>query len=386
MLPSLGQIPFLKHLRISDLVGLPSIGAEFYKNGESCWEAPFPSLETLHFNRVSFWKEWHSTERNAFPLLKELNMSDCSLLAGDLPDHLPSLEKLTVIGCKQLACSLPRAPMLSQLSILGSEKVRMQELPLSLCSLQVGGSDLVESVMEAISHSGPNCLRNLAISKCSSAVSFPGACMLASLLTLEITDCKRIDSQCNKHRCFSLNSLFFNHLGCASLMSFSTLPQLQLLTIERCPEIDSFPDSLPPKLRQLCIRNCKKLVRFLATMDIHSHSLIHLHIEGACESVKSFPNENFLLPSLKSLYLQGFTSLETLDCKGLSRFASLRKLTISDCPKLENMEGGKLPISLIQLTISESPLLGRRCEMKDSQIWPKISHIHCIKVDQRRIW
>ncbi|MED6169678.1 hypothetical protein PIB30_023540 [Stylosanthes scabra] len=133
---------------------LPSIGAEFYKNGESCWETPFPSLETLYFNRMSCWKEWHSIEQNAFPQLKELNISDCSVLAGNLPDHLPSLEKLTVIGCEQLACSLPRAPMLSQLSILGSEKVRMQELPLSLCSLQVGGSDLVESVMESISHSG----------------------------------------------------------------------------------------------------------------------------------------------------------------------------------------------------------------------------------------
>ncbi|KAL4394676.1 hypothetical protein AHAS_Ahas02G0175800 [Arachis hypogaea] len=61
--------------------------------------------------------------------------------------------------------------------------------------------------------------------------------------------------------------------------------------------------------------------------------------------LKSLPNESLLLPSLKLLYLQGFTSLETLDCKGLAGFASLQELTITDCPKLENMAGGKLPIS-----------------------------------------
>ncbi|PNX78074.1 disease resistance protein [Trifolium pratense] len=69
------------------------------------------------------------------------------------------------------------------------------------------------------------------------------------------------------------------------------------------------------------------------------------------------------------------SSLHTLECTGLLHLTSLQKLRIEECPKLENMEGERLPASLIQLEIVGCPLLEERCRMKHPQIWPKISHI-----------
>ncbi|KAK9192535.1 hypothetical protein WN944_003228 [Citrus x changshan-huyou] len=54
-LPSVGQLPFLKELRISGMDGVKSVGSEFY--GNSC-SVPFPSLETLSFFQMTEWEEW----------------------------------------------------------------------------------------------------------------------------------------------------------------------------------------------------------------------------------------------------------------------------------------------------------------------------------------
>ncbi|MED6106117.1 hypothetical protein PIB30_002010 [Stylosanthes scabra] len=67
MLPSLGQLPSLKHLSISSFLRLEIVGAEFYRDDESFLETPFPMLETLSFESMPCWKEWCSLEWNAFP-------------------------------------------------------------------------------------------------------------------------------------------------------------------------------------------------------------------------------------------------------------------------------------------------------------------------------
>ncbi|MED6208699.1 hypothetical protein PIB30_047743 [Stylosanthes scabra] len=98
MLPSLGQLPSLKHLFISNFSRLEIVGAEFYRDDESCLETPFPMLEVLSFWSMSCWKEWHSFELNAFPQLRELTISRCPMLRGDLPNHLPSLRNKVLEG------------------------------------------------------------------------------------------------------------------------------------------------------------------------------------------------------------------------------------------------------------------------------------------------
>ncbi|MED6208134.1 hypothetical protein PIB30_042312 [Stylosanthes scabra] len=94
VLPSLGRLPFLKNLSISSFEILEIVGVEFYRDEESCLETPFPMLETLCFDSLTCWKEWHLMGLNAFPQLRELTIRFCRMLRGDLPNYLPSLQSL----------------------------------------------------------------------------------------------------------------------------------------------------------------------------------------------------------------------------------------------------------------------------------------------------
>ncbi|XP_029146798.1 putative disease resistance RPP13-like protein 1 isoform X1 [Arachis hypogaea] len=423
MLPSLGQMPSLKHLSISDFESLESVGAELYfnQNGESCLETPpFPMLETLSFYSMPCWKEWHSLEFNAFPRLRKLTIWDCPMLRGDLPSQLPSLQSLQITYCKRLSSCLPRAPAITDLSI--------------------SGKHLVESVVEAITHMQLSYLTSLKISGCSSHIWFPVSAIPPSLQHLTIQDCRELEFQmdgqhhslqvlwiqnsCDSVASFSLLDSFPNLMrvniefcenmecivvsrslsslrylwinNCGSLKTVSTLwmaaPQLENLTLLGCPEVDLSPtgDGDPHRsLRYLSICYSEKVVSSAAFMNSQFHGLTYLSIHGGFDesvSVKSFPKEGWLPASLESLGLFDMKSVETLECKGLAHLTSLQELSIWYCDKLENMEGEKLPASLIQLIINGSPLLGKRCQMKDPQVWPKISHIPAIQVDNTWIW
>ncbi|KAK7303306.1 hypothetical protein RJT34_14209 [Clitoria ternatea] len=142
---------------------------------------------------------------------------------------------------------------------------------------------------------------------------------------------------------------------------------------------------MPPSLRSLDIQNCEKLLRnpSLTTMDM----LTSLSIIGPYHGVKSFPEKGLVLlpPSLTSLWLWSLQSFVTLDCNGLLHLTSLQRLSIDNCPKLENMVGERLPASLIKLEIWKCPLLEERCQTKHPHIWPKISHIQGIWVEDRWI-
>ncbi|XP_057451378.1 putative disease resistance protein At3g14460 [Lotus japonicus] len=435
-LPSLGHLPSLKDLAISDFNTLETIDASFFnKNNDDSLLTPFPSLESLEFIRMPCWEVWSCFEPHAFPQLKRLRVQHCPKLRGDLPSHLPALEELDIQKCEQLTCSLPMAPSMRLLVINDVNKVVLQDFPL---------------------------LKHLTLKDCSSMMSFLGDCLPASLMTLEIERCRelefpqqqqqtlelleilQIQSSCDSlmslpleafpnlkklyisdcvnlesisvshSRDFTLQNLRDLHISkCPNLVSLAReglaaprmtgfrvsgcdkveslpprmntlLPNLVLLSIAYCPRIKSFPEEgLPPSLTTIVIRNSTKLLSCLAwpSMD----KLTYLQIYGPCDGIKSIPKEGLLPSSLKSLLLYDFSSLETLDCKGLLHLTSLKQLTIEKCPKLENMAEAKLPTSLTELDISECPLLGEQCRVKHPQIWPKISHIHRIQVDSKVI-
>ncbi|XP_016179461.1 putative disease resistance RPP13-like protein 1 [Arachis ipaensis] len=430
MLPSLGQLPFLKHLDISMFERLAIVGAEFYRNDESCLETPFPMLETLRFYSMPCWEEWRSLEFNAFPRLRELIIWNCPMLRGDLPNQLPSLEDLFIQNCEQLSCCVPRAPAITSLGIEGSNEVRIGELPPLLDKLSIDGKHQAESVMEAIAHTQLTCLTYLCISGCSSHVLFPVSSIPASLQELTISNCNKLEfrmegqhhslhdltihNSCDSVTSLSLDSFpnllrvkiskcekmeslvvsrslsclrSLNINNCGSLKSLKTLwmasPQLEDLRLLGCPEIDLCATGDPQRsLRNLTISYCEKQLSCVASQF---HGLTHLRIEGEYESVKCLPKEGWLPATLESLTLGRIESVEMLECKGLAHLTSLQQLRIEYCYNLENIDGEKLPASLLRLIILGSPL-GKRCEMKDPQVWPKISHIPAIQVDWRWIW
>ncbi|MED6133184.1 hypothetical protein PIB30_026256 [Stylosanthes scabra] len=441
MLPSLGQLPNLKSLTITNFPVLQKVGGEFYRSDNLCSATPpFPSLEHLEFDNMPCWQEWDSFDPSAFPQLKYLELRDCPRLSKGLPDHLPVLKTLSIRGCQKLVSSLPRAPV-THIVISESNCLVLQDLPLSLNSLSLSGSQVVQSMFKVIANMVPTCLKSLSISDCWFAVSFPGDCLPASLKSLHIKNCRRLELPNQQHQflevlsiinsCDSLTSLspeMFPNLTkldftkCHNLESLTvsydaalqnlktltiddcrrfaffgreritvagkncSLPKLQNLTIKHCPRLDLFPiRELVPNLRSLNITNCVKLLSLVTSEEFHPQGLLHLIIGGDCDRLKSFPMEGTLPASLMHLELNGLLSLETLDCKGLVGLTSLQQLIIADCPKLENLDGERLPACLSQLYIYYSPSMEKLYREKDSRIWPKMSHIPEIRTIVHRI-
>ncbi|XVF82276.1 hypothetical protein PTKIN_Ptkin16aG0033000 [Pterospermum kingtungense] len=93
-LPSVGQLPLLKNLRIKGLHNVTSVGVEFF--GEKTTNA-FPSLEILEFENMPNWESWSVfevvKEAREFPKLHELAIVNCPELVGSIPEYLPSFRE-----------------------------------------------------------------------------------------------------------------------------------------------------------------------------------------------------------------------------------------------------------------------------------------------------
>ena len=458
MLPSLGQLPSLEYLYISNMNSLKTIDVGFYKKDDCSSMMPFPSLEYLHISNMPCWEVWSAFDSEAFPVLKELYIENCPKLRGDLPDHLLALKTLTIRNCELLVSSVTGAPTLRKLEISKSNKLIFDVFPLFVEHIVIEGSPMVESVMEAITNIQPTSLHHLSLENCSSSISFPGDRLPASLKTLcirglselkfpmlekhELLESLTIINSCVSLKSLSLvtfpnlTSLQINNcenmesllvLGSESLKSLNdfqiglcpnfvsfpgeglSAPNLTCFVVSDCDKLKSLPDhmgTLFPKLEYLCISNCQQIECFpigvmpsnLRTISIGNcekllsdlrwismDMVTTIKVCGPCDCINSFPKEGLLPPSLTSLHLFNFSSLEMLECKGLLHLKSLQELNIFNCKRLQNIRGERLPVSLTKLSIGQCPMLKKRCNRKDRQIWPKICHVRGIKIDCRWI-
>ncbi|XP_057743159.1 putative disease resistance protein At3g14460 [Arachis stenosperma] len=449
MLPSLGQLPSLKALDIQGFLQLKCVGMEFYKgiDDPSLHIAPpFPLLESLKFDKMACWEEWHLPDSKAFPQLKTLQITDCPMLNRDMLhqvfmrivssssdalkvhklviesqaagfpvmslrgdtlsirgsesvvesafneminiNHLPSLQEIQILRCSfalswRNNCLLPKS--LQKLAIRRCSKLEFPQhkydlvelLILESCdsltsfsldafpnlkNLEIRGCRNLESV--SMSEAPHSALQSLSITYCEKLVSFAGDGLAAPNLTrLNVSRCSKLEALPR-----DMNSL---------------LPSLHSLDICACPNVCMSPEGgLPPNLKELTAGGCEKQVKDLSWMA-NLDALTHLRIYGlGCENIKSYPEVGSLphLPSLTTLKIWWFNNLETLECNELLRLTSLQQLHIEYCWNLENMEGEKLPPSLLLLQIKLCPFLGEHCKNKNQQIWPKISHIPTIQV------
>ncbi|MED6161801.1 hypothetical protein PIB30_064194 [Stylosanthes scabra] len=284
-LPSLGQLPSLQQLEISVLDVLERIGEEFYKSGESCHEGtPFRSLEMLAFRSMNGWREWHIPDKlDVFPKLETLIMHDCPVLSGDLSARLPALEKLEFWNCEKLACSLPRAPKLHRIYANSFQNSIIDVTP---HEVRIQLSQLVQSVLECISHIQPSCIQRLRIKSCGSAISISGDYLPASLQYLHISDCSKLTFP-NK----LLTEIFMYKCDSVTLFPFGALPNLKTLRISNCRRL-SLSLSQFPNLETL---DCKGLH--------HLTSLKELIIED-CPKLENITQEN-LPASISKLYIYG---------------------------------------------------------------------------------
>ncbi|XP_057744607.1 putative disease resistance protein At3g14460 [Arachis stenosperma] len=444
VLPSLGQLPSLKSLRIERFDELKSIGKEFYKNEghqHSSLIAPFPSLETLEFDQMTSWEEWHLPDSEAFPQLKRLQIRHCRMLKGDMVNQV----------LMRIVSSSSDVSKVRQLKIREHRPRWIKEMRLDGDRLSIRGFECVaECAFKARIIHHLTSLQEIEISGCVSVVSLGGNCLPKSLQKLTISRCRQTELLQQQHKydlvhlqiyksCASLTSLSLDafpniqnleikwcsnlesvsmsepphaalqHLtisNCPQFVSFpqeglatpnlthlhvsrcsklEALPNLESLDIAGCPNICRWPEGgLPANLKELRIGECKEQLRGLSWMG-NLDNLTHLTIsdcDGWESRIKSYPEVGSLprLPSLTTLHLFNFNTLETLECNELLRLTSLQELHISWCDKLENIAGEKLPPSLLLLQLDGCGLLGEHCKNKHQQVWSKISHIPTIIV------
>ncbi|XP_057744497.1 putative disease resistance protein At3g14460 [Arachis stenosperma] len=323
MLPSLGQLPSLKSLRIQGFDQLRSIGMEFYQNEDdhsSLHIAPFPSLETLEFSDMPSWEVWHLSNSETFPQLRKLEITDCPMLKEDMLNQV----------FLQIIFSLSEGSKIRKLLVGEDHFGSSQRMILEGDTLIISGyKSVVESAFEAMSINHLVCLQELRIIQCWFAVSFQGNRLPESLQKLTIENCGELEFGDQHQLNYNLLDLSIEAGSCSSLTSFSldAFPNLKTLKISECENLKSLSLSQPPHtaLQHLTIYSCPEFVSFTGE-GLAAPNLTHLEITD-CNKLEALPSDmNTLLPNLKSLHM--------LHCLGICRLP----------------EGG-LPPNLIELTI-----------------------------------
>ncbi|GAY68538.1 hypothetical protein CUMW_264930 [Citrus unshiu] len=390
-LPSVGQLPSLKHLSVCGMSRVKRLGSEFYGNDPPI---PFPCLETLIFENMQEWEDWipHGSSQGVvegFPKLRELHILRCSKLKGTFPEHLPALEMLVIEGCEELSVSVSSLPALCKLQIGGCKKVVWESatghlgsqnsvshngLLQDICSLKrltIGSCPKLQSLvaeeekdqqqqlcelscrLEYLGLSGCqglvklpqsslslSSLREIYICYCSSLVSFPEVALPSKLKKIRISSCDALKSLPEAWMC-------------------DTNSSLEILSILYCHSLTYIAEvQLPPSLKRLDIKDCDNIRTLTVEEGIQSSSsrrytsslLKQLRI-NRCPSLTCIFSKNELPATLDSLEVgnlpPSLKSLEVLNCSKLESIAerldnntSLETITVSFCKNLKNLPSG----------------------------------------------
>ncbi|KNA19228.1 hypothetical protein SOVF_063530 [Spinacia oleracea] len=127
VLPSLGQLPFLKNLHIEGMCYVKYVDSHFC--GESKTGA-FPSLESLIIKDMMHLQRWETLPDNSMPQLRVLLVQNCpNLFLMQSFNHMNSLQNLEINRCNRLN-SLPMLPVsIQSLIIIKSDVVKQLYQP-----------------------------------------------------------------------------------------------------------------------------------------------------------------------------------------------------------------------------------------------------------------
>ncbi|KAM0060922.1 putative leucine-rich repeat domain superfamily [Helianthus debilis subsp. tardiflorus] len=311
------------------------------------------------------WKKWL---RGVFPCLQHLIINNCPNLVEVTLEALPSLNALNMFNCDSavLRSLVEVAPAVTKLDIRNISGLNdvvwrgimaylgaVEELEISYCN-EI--SYLVKSYADASKFLVK--LRKLVVSCCDNLVSLgekeeEDNCdtnLLTSLRILAVWNCNNIE------RCSCPNGIEELSVGnCSSVLAVL------------------FPNGGQEKVRSLVIYNCRKLLesewggRMMNNNNNNNNRSNMSMLE--CVHISDWPNLKSVNELICSVHL---TELIIEDCESLESFpadnlASLKKLVLRNCPKLD------VSFSHDKLTSLEEVLI-RNCPRIDpsfpSGIWP----------------
>ncbi|KAL9451901.1 hypothetical protein AB3S75_013476 [Citrus x aurantiifolia] len=407
-LPSVGQLPSLKHLAVCGMSRVKRLGSEFYGNDPPI---PFLCLETLRFEDMQEWEDWipHGSDQGVvegFPKLRELHILRCSKLKGTFPEHLPALEMLVIEGCEELSVSVSSLPALCKLQIGGCKKVVWESATGHLGSQN---SVVCRDASNQVFLAGPlkpqlPKLEELEINDMKEHKyiwkSHDGLLQdICSLKGLTIDSCPKLQSlvaeeEKDQQQQLCELSCRLEYLGLSDCQGLVKLPQSSLslsslreIFIYKCSSLVSFPEvALPSKLKKIEIRECDALKSLPEAWMCDTNSSLEILEIWSCHSLTYIAGVQLPL-SLKRLDILNCDNIRTLTVEegihssSSRRYTSslLEELEIRDCPSLtcifsknelpatlESLEVGNLPPSLKFLFVYECSKLESIAERLDN--------------------
>ncbi|KAL9992039.1 putative P-loop containing nucleoside triphosphate hydrolase, leucine-rich repeat domain superfamily [Helianthus debilis subsp. tardiflorus] len=384
-----------------------------------------PSLKELLIEGLHGWKKWSG---DVFPRLQKLDIEDCPNLVEVTLEAMPSLNDLRISKCD--------SGVLRSLVEVASAVTKLDIRRISgLNDVVWGGVIEYLGAVEELVIGECNEIRYLVKSDADASK------ILVMLRKLEMWFCDNLVSigekekeevNCRSNLLTSLRTLYVYH--CKNMERCSCPDGIEELRVWSCSSMTvvSFPKGGQEKLKRLTIYNCRKLLErgwggqktnnnnrssipmledvwisdwrnLKSTIELNC--LVHLTELAIhnCENLESFPDT---LASLKKLAIRDCPKLE-VSFLG-DNLTSLKELTIvncprmdaslpgwvwpptlqilaigklkkpfSECPKMKDLPEMLLPSLLSLYIMGDCPALKERCSKKGSY-WPLISHIPCI--------
>ncbi|KAF9664202.1 hypothetical protein SADUNF_Sadunf17G0131600 [Salix dunnii] len=350
------SLPALKYLNIVACGKLQSLlGMDFSA-----------SLEPLTGNSSS------NSEACEYPNLKILSLEHCSNFES-LFCSLPSLENLKIVACGKLQSlhGMGFSASLEPLTGNSSSNSEVCEYPkLKILSLEHC------SKFESLFCSLPS-LENLKIVACGKLQSLHGMGFSASLEPLTG------NSSSNSEVCEYPNLKFLSLEHCSNLKTVHCLlPSLEHLELYNCGHLEPFLGMgfssssglrCPSKLKSIVILGCRKLLAGCDKWGMGRFpSLSTLSLDYSDEVESPLKQRAFLPTLFTFLLIRDLPNLKSLELQGLT---SLYGLELEDCPMLQSLSEVSLPSDLFSLYIRSCPLLEQRCQQDIGEDWPKISNV-----------
>ncbi|KAK8330075.1 hypothetical protein V6Z12_A11G369700, partial [Gossypium hirsutum] len=349
-------------------------------------------------------------ESNFPPALKELWIWEChnlQYLVDETENNNKSmssntclLESLDIFGCPSLIRLSSRGDIcnrLQHLKISNCSKLSSlflnAKLPLMLKQLHIGNCPVLECIAQDFLETTD--LESICIVGAHKIKSLPrGLDKLSHLQEIRFIECPNLVSfeesglpTTNLRELMIANCEYFGSLP-KCINNFTSLRDLEL---RECSADISFPgEGFPTNLTSLTISNAPKIYTSLVEWGFNRlTSLQELKIRGeGCSGVVSFPEEAIrmmLPPSLTYIIIRRFENLEFMCSKGLQHLTSLQQLGIYDCPKLASLPEKDMLLSLQHLRIARCPLLEEGCSRGKGREWSKISHIHLVEINDKKV-